>query len=101
MLEEISHLMLGRNFVYPTYGKHFCILRNGEFFFTSYIMENIFTSYVMKIFVLHLMLWRTFLHLTLWRKINYVMEKFYREKFKDTKWVIRSCKSQNDRQSNG
>jgi hypothetical protein len=67
MLEEISHLMLWRNFVYPTYGKHFCILRNGEFFFyilyygehfyilryedfffTSYVMENIFTSYAME-----------------------------------------------------
>ena len=71
-----------------------------ENIFASYVMENFFLHLMLWRTFLHLMLWRTFLHLTLWRQKNYVMEKFYREKFKDTKWVIRSCKSQNDRQSN-
>ena len=83
MLEEILHLMLWRNFSYLTYGN----------IFTSYVMENIF----------YILCYGEHFYILRYGEKNlfYAIEKFYREKFKDTKWVIRSRKSQNDRQSNG
>ena len=59
MLEEISHLMLWRNFVYPTYGKHFCILRNGEFFF--YILCYGEHLYILRYGEKQITLWRNFI----------------------------------------